>query len=583
MSMRRLLAWLGVTLVTANVLSSIWEVNDGRAHAEQRLRDFDNVAFLLAQETARSLELIAVALTEVAADISATGVGDRATRRRRISDRVMGLPQARTVMVLDRDGIVLLSTSAPTPIGADFSRRPYFVRHRDGSAASRYVSEPFRDVVTKQWVYAVSDRFTDAGGNFAGAVVALVDIDRLDRLYGSLDLGPGGFVALMSLDGTLVTRAPQLEGWTGKKLVDHTAALESVAKGASFHGWSPSQIPDTGGRVLVAVIGVANSPLVYCVGSSDRAIFAAWRTEAWRVAVRTLLVSIVMLALVWLAALELRRREEADRRAQENEKRLQQARKMEAVGRLAGGIAHDFNSALGGIQGYGEMLLENAAEGSADQRYARNILTAANRARALVEQILTYSRTQKVSRGPVDINRSVRHSLDTLRDSFPPGVVLHAQIPAEPLVVIANASQIDQIVTNLCTNAIHAMDDKGELTVSIAPMHIQRETALDPDTLAPGRHVRLRVSDTGSGMDEATRSRIFEPFFTTKEVGRGTGLGLSVVYGIVADSGGAMHVQSQAGVGTTFDIYFPRSEWLDIRSGDVAEASQIHNGNAPVA
>jgi signal transduction histidine kinase len=582
MSMRRMLVWLGVTLVTANVLSAAWDLNESRAHAEHRLHDFDNVAFLLAEESSHSLELIGVALAQIAADISARGIGDRAVRRERISARVVGLPQARTVMVLDRDGVVLLSTSAPTPIGADFSQRPYFVRHADQSAPSRYVSEPFRDLVTKQWVYAVSERFTDAHGNFAGAVVALVDIDRLDRLYSSLDLGPGGFVALMSLDGTLVTRVPQIEGWTGKKLVDHAAALESVAKGARFRGWSPSQIPDTGGRILVAVIGVANSPLVYCVGSSDQAVFADWRAEAWRVAVRTLLVSFVLLMLLRRAGQELRRREEADRRAQENEKRLEQARKMEAVGRLAGGIAHDFNSALGGILGYGEMLLEDAAPGSASQRYARNILTAANRARALVDQILTYSRTQEVTRVAIDINRSVRDSLDNLRESFPTGIVLHVEIPEQALIIVANESQIDQIVANLCTNAIHAMDDAGEFTVSIAAVDIQRETPLDPDTLAPGRYARLRVSDTGSGMDEATRSRIFEPFFTTKEVGRGTGLGLSVVYGIVADSGGAMHVQSQVGRGTTFDIYFPRSEGLDVRPGDVAKTSEVRDGDAPV-
>ena len=258
-------------------------------------------------------------------------------------------------------------------------------------------------------------------------------------------------------------------------------------------------------------------------------------------------------------------RDHSESRLQEAEQarlegRLRQAEKMEAVGRLAGGIAHDFNNILGGILGYGEMLLEGAAEGSADQRYARNLLLAANRARDLVEQILTYSRSQRVVRGPVEIGRIVAETLEVIRGSLSGGIALEPALPDTPLVVFGDPTQLHQVVMNLCTNAIQAMGGGGTLSVSLEAVDLERELVFVQATLSPGRYVKLTVADTGTGMDSATLARIFEPFFTTKEVGRGTGLGLSLVYGIVTDSGGATQVTSELGHGTTFEVYLPRSD-----------------------
>ena len=240
--------------------------------------------------------------------------------------------------------------------------------------------------------------------------------------------------------------------------------------------------------------------------------------------------------------------------------RLRQAEKMEAVGRLAGGIAHDFNNVLGGILGYGEMLLDNAAEASPEQRYARNLLIAANRGRDLVDQILTYSRSQRAAREPVEIGRIVRETLEVIRGSLPQGISLELALPQMPLVVFGDPTQLHQVVMNLCTNAIYAMGGDGVLAVSLEAVDLEHELTLTQATLSPGRYIKLVVADTGTGMDGATLARIFEPFFTTKEVGQGTGLGLSLVFGIVADCGGATHVESTLGRGSTFEIYLPRSD-----------------------
>jgi PAS domain S-box-containing protein len=240
--------------------------------------------------------------------------------------------------------------------------------------------------------------------------------------------------------------------------------------------------------------------------------------------------------------------------------RLRQAEKMEAVGRLAGGIAHDFNNVLSGILAYGDMLFEEAPSSSPLKRYAQNVLVAANRGRALVEQILAYSRSQRGKRAPTDIHRVVAETLELVRGSLPANIGLDTSAPASPLVVIGDATQLHQVVMNLCSNAIQAASGGGTLRVALAAVEIEAERTLSHGTLAPGRYVCLTVEDSGTGMDEVTLARIFEPFFTTKDVGRGTGLGLSLVYAIVTDLAGAIDVSSAPAQGSTFAIYLPLAD-----------------------
>src|SRR2546430_1614609 len=244
---------------------------------------------------------------------------------------------------------------------------------------------------------------------------------------------------------------------------------------------------------------------------------------------------------------DITERKLADAERSRLEQRLRQAQKMEAVGRLAGGIAHDFNNILGGILGYAEMLLESAPQGSAERRYAQNVLTAAERASSLVEQILTYSRSQRGNRVPVDLGAIIAETLELVRGSLSVESELQITLPVKSLYVIADPTQVHQIVMNLCTNAMHAIGQRGTIRVSVEALDAPTERAFAHTTLPPGRYAVLKVEDTGRGMDAATLGRLFEPFFTTKEVGKGTGLGLSLVYGIVMDSAGAIEVTSTVG------------------------------------
>jgi CheY-like chemotaxis protein len=204
------------------------------------------------------------------------------------------------------------------------------------------------------------------------------------------------------------------------------------------------------------------------------------------------------------------------------------------------------------------MLFEQTAEGSPLKRYARNVLTAANRARGLVDQILAYSRSQRGKRAPVDFGRIAAETLELIRGSLKSGMRLEGKLPETPVFVVGDATQLHQILMNLCTNAIQAMGEHGTLRVVLETADNGAERALAHGTLQQGPYARLTVEDDGPGMDEATMARVFEPFFTTKETGKGTGLGLSLVYGIVTDSGGGIDVASAVGRGTTFAIYLPR-------------------------
>jgi len=250
------------------------------------------------------------------------------------------------------------------------------------------------------------------------------------------------------------------------------------------------------------------------------------------------------------------KRREAEK--EQLERQLRHAQKMEAIGTLAGGIAHDFNNILGAIVGYTELAMLDVPAGTTLQRDLEGVMKATNRAKDLVQQILTFSRDTKQERKPVQLSLIVKEALKMLRSSLPTTIEFHQNIKTGSATVLCDPTQIYQVVMNLCANAAYAMRDKGgELTVSLIDVDIDSEAVMQNPELTPGQYQRLTVSDTGSGMDRATMERIFDPFFTTKAPGEGSGMGLAVVHGIVKSLNGAITVDSEPGKGTTFQVFFP--------------------------
>ena len=240
---------------------------------------------------------------------------------------------------------------------------------------------------------------------------------------------------------------------------------------------------------------------------------------------------------------------------------VRQVQKMEAIGTLAGGIAHDFNNILAAIVGYTQLAREDVPEDRRAQANLEEVLKAALRAKDLVRQILTFSRQKEEERTPLSIGPLVKEALRMLRASLPTSIEIRQHIKCKSDFVLADPTQIHQVLMNLCANAAHAMREKGGvLRISLEDIDVDSDAAGKRQDLEPGPYVNLTVSDTGRGMTPGVQEKIFEPYFTTKKTGEGTGMGLAVVHDIVKSYQGAIEVHSEPGKGTTFRVFLPRIE-----------------------
>jgi len=261
------------------------------------------------------------------------------------------------------------------------------------------------------------------------------------------------------------------------------------------------------------------------------------------------------------------------------ERQLSHAQKMEAIGSLAGGIAHDFNNILAAIMGFTELAIMQADTGGTMPELLSHIQKGCIRARDLVRQILAFSRRAEQRKAPLELRALVKESLQLLRASIPSTIEIRQEITS-PATILADITQVHQVILNLCTNAYQAMGEKGGiLAVSLRDIDmVADEPVLASDDLPAGRYVVLEVSDNGCGMDNETMKNIFEPYFTTKPMGQGTGLGLAVVHGIVKSHGGRISVYSEPGHGTRFRVYFPVVDAC-VLNGTSGEPAQSPRGN----
>lgn len=264
-------------------------------------------------------------------------------------------------------------------------------------------------------------------------------------------------------------------------------------------------------------------------------------------------------------------RERGERERQTLESRLRHAQRMESLGTLAGGIAHDFNNILGAILGYAEMLRARLRRDSREWQHVQEVRQAGERARDIVDRILTFSRHADQRHRPLHMRALLEETAGLLRASLPATIALNMRLPDEDAIVLGEPARLQQVVMNLCTNAAQAMAGQGVIDVALDLVALDVGRALSHGALTTGRYVRVTVRDSGHGMDTATLDRIFEPFFTTKTAGMGTGLGLAMVHGIVTDHAAAIDVRSEPGVGSSFEVYFRQAE-APAADGDSADA-----------
>lgn len=251
---------------------------------------------------------------------------------------------------------------------------------------------------------------------------------------------------------------------------------------------------------------------------------------------------------------EIRERKRTEEEKRRLEQQLIQSQKMEALGTLAGGIAHDFNNIVMVVMGLVDVAIMRLRQGNSAENYLREITNACNQAKDLVSQILTFSRQSDTEHSPVQVKSLADEILKMLRSSLPKTIEIRKMLESDSMVM-ANPTQIHQVLMNLCTNARQAMDNNGGV-INIDLSDVELDNTFDPG-MTPGKYLKLEVSDTGVGMTPEQQRHAFDPYFTTKQKSEGTGLGLSVVHGIVTECGGTIKAQSEVDKGSTFSVYFP--------------------------
>jgi signal transduction histidine kinase/ActR/RegA family two-component response regulator len=513
-------------------------------------RQHDSVAHALAEQSARALQAIDLILKQ--AELINPPGRPSADDQHRIPDllriQVSGVPQVQGLFLFDPARHLYLS-SAPGPAYLDLTDRSYFVIQRERRDAGTFVSEPLISRTLGNATFVLSRRLP--GDRFHGIVAASVRVDYFRKFYRGLDLGEGSTVDLLRSDGlSLVSRDGGALSTAPEALAE---AVRAMADAASSEAVDLTIDDPRIGRSHVSLCRVPGYPAVVAVARSEATILHGWVKDAWTNAARTFAITVLAAMLLAAFLLQLRRRERVAAR-------LHQSQKLEALGTLAGGIAHDFNNILGAILGYGELAQQDAAAGSAQRRYADNIVLAANRARDLVARILAFSRPGLSAPRPLVLQQVVRETIELMRLALPPEVHVETRLPDAPVTVVGDAVQIHQVVGNLLSNAVQAVNGRGQVGVSIHVVQIESERDLAVGRLRPGRYGLLEVTDTGSGIAPDVFGRIFDPFFTTKPLGVGTGLGLSLVHASVLEHEGAIAVDSSQSRGTRFRIYLPLTD-----------------------
>jgi signal transduction histidine kinase/ActR/RegA family two-component response regulator len=546
--LRRRVAVLGALAIGAFAASSAYDawVAHGNTRAATR-RAIDNLAVALAEQTAWTVQGVDVVLGDTARWYQNNRdkiASDRIDES--LENRTAGIRQIRLITITDAQGIQRHRSRGASPPDLDVSDRSYFSAQRQ-RGSELYMSEPLLSRSMGRAAIVLSRRLEDASGAFAGVVAAIVDLDDLARYYSAVNLGNGDAVQLLRDTGTLYVRNPWRPGVIGKRFPQLLAAPRDPL---------PITNPVDGDSVFLAVAPVRDTPLIIAVSRNARVAMQPWREETIRMTTRTVIVS--LLGVIAIAALwrQLRRVEQGERALRESEHRRAQSQKLEAIGTLAGGIAHDFNNILGAILGYGELAQQEAHRPSL-RRYVDNVMHAAERAKALVDLILGFSRSGIGERTLVNIQAVIEEVLELITASLPPGVRLDTTLSAGDAALVGDATHLHQVAMNLCKNAVDAMEHGGVLSVLLERAELSKGRAMSRGTLAPGRYVRLVIQDTGPGISAAVLDRIFDPFFTTRPVGEGTGLGLSLVHGIILDLGGAIDVRTAPAVGTRFEVWLP--------------------------
>lgn len=488
------------------------------------------------------------------------------------------------VSVINSAGrMMALSNDAESPL-PDVSGRDYFKFHRDNASTAPYVGAPIKSLISGKYRFTLSQRINNRSGGFAGVVLATFNIDYFEKLYEEIVSGVNGRVSLVSLAGDYLVFIPSDEKVYsgGKKTADFFRKRVAQTPADTYHNPSSNV---AGEYRIVSYNRLENFPIVAIVSFGRDHAIAAWRKDNVIYGIIILIIIGLVIFMSYLILGGLREREAvasamAEQKAElvknitelkhsteeriSLERQLLHAQKLESLGIMAGGIAHDFNNLLQSIIGNMELALMKLAVNSAPHKFISNAMISSKHAAQLTSLMLTYVGKRMTTKKELDLNSLVVENVELLRSAASAAVTIEISLSEQLPRIRADVAQIQQVVMNLLTNAAESIEKQSgivRLTTGVQFCdNVLLESSLLDGTPEPGRYVFLEVQDNGCGMSKDILKRLFDPFFTTKFTGRG--LGMSAVMGIMKAHDGALFVESEPGVGTTFRVLFPAVDFM---------------------
>ncbi len=486
---------------------------------------------------------------------------DRESLHQRLKAMTADIPQIQAAWIWDEQGAPLVSNRFhPVPADASIAGRAYFQSHHRGEGGA-FITESLQGVITAETFFNISRRRSGPPGTFSGIVAVSIAPSYFAEFYRRITESTQGVVITMTRDdGMVVVRYPEAPR-PGIRLSPTSTVMTAVRNGAFGRPlWVRSQLD--GVQRLVSLQRVGTYPLHVAAGMTYDAILRQWRASLVPYGAVALLAAAGLFATTWLAlrrtvrehratahwAAEVERREAA-------EAALRQAQKLEAIGQLTGGVAHDFNNLLTVIVGNLDLIERRADRPDEVRSMAASALAAAARGERLTQHLLAFARRQALRPQVVDVNRLIVDLMPLVRRAVGERIAVEAQIDPALAHCRIDINQCETAILNLAVNARDAMPDGGRLAIATRNVRLE---APDGD-LAPGDYVAIAVADTGIGIPPEVLPHVFEPFFTTKDVGKGSGLGLSQIYGFARQSGGQVRIDSTVGHGTAVTLRLPRT------------------------
>jgi two-component system NtrC family sensor kinase len=558
-----------------------------RAQMAEAVRDLERTSEVARENATRVFERqrdVADRVNDLVRDMSAADIlAGELPLHEQFAALVAHIPEIQSVLLVAASGEPLVSASFyPVPHGTNVSGRDYF-KAVMAPHAGTFISRLQVGAINKRSFFGFGRPWTDAAGQTKGVIDIAVSPQYFEDFYGLLITEEGVYdkgkvVTLIRDDGQILLRYPPVHGPL-PRVTSARAFLTAIARHPDGGIYDTHSVLDADHpRRIFAYRRVDGFPLYVIAGRSVSAILAPW----WETMVGRLAIGIpgtlALFAITWTARERTRREEHALAQAdaemakrERAEQALLRTQRLEAVGQLTGGVAHDFNNLLTVIIGSVELLERRPDDVATVRRLARNIKSASERGAEITAKLLSFSRQHRVNPKVVDVNASLRAFEPLLRQAVDERVAIIFDLAAAVFPVSLDPGQFESAILNLVGNARDAMPQRGRITIST------RNDMTEDGPPGRGRAplVRVTVADDGTGMDAETAAKAIEPFFTTKSVGRGTGLGLSQVYGFARQSGGDLRIETAPGCGTAIELLLPGCLAPTTHPGAEAETTQL--------